>query len=101
MSIYKAAQKSLTAADSAVIKLYLPFGSNEHLIRLTPSVDWEFSFDNDTLTAGKGMPLASGESYTIDSPVGDKTIMYVRQTSGGPVDIRWAYLTPSDRTAWR
>lgn len=95
---YNATQKSTVLVSATTTAFKLPSGSKEHLFRLAnATVDWEFGFDEAQVTAGEGMPMSAGEAYTIDSPVASNTTLYARQSSGGPIDMRWAYLYPARR----
>jgi hypothetical protein len=96
MSIYTPTQKNVALADATIVAVELPMGSKEHLFRVSPAVAWEFSFDQATMTAGDAMPMTAGDAYTIESPVTRSTI-YIRQSSGSPAELKWAYLYPKVR----
>lgn len=98
MAQFKGALKSYTLADSTTVAVPLSYLSKEHMLRLDdPAVDWTFGFDEATVTAGDGFPMVAGEVHTIDSPVASSVVLYVRQESGGPVNMRHTYLYPNSR----
>jgi len=95
-SLYKPANFHFTLTTGVAQKITLPNGSKEHLLVLTPDAAWQFAFSQASIDADQGIPMKSGAAYTIESPVG-KTDMWVKQTSGGNIDLRWAYLYPGLR----
>lgn len=95
-SDYRATDKHFTLVSGTATKLILPSGSKEHLIQVTPDVQWEFSFSEAQLTAGDAIRMKAGAVYTIDSSVA-KTEVFIKQTSGSDKSLRWAYLYPSFR----
>lgn len=95
-SIYAGAQKELTLVSGVTKKITFPFGSKEHLVQVTPNTDWEWSYDQDTLEADKGIQMTAGSVLTVDSPV-VRTDVFIRQSSGSDKSLRWAYLYPNTR----
>lgn len=97
-SNYNGNQVSVSLPDATSVGFKLPLGSKEHLFRLADAaVAWEFSFDQSLVDAGDGMPMSAGEAFTVDAALAGSTTLYARQSSGGPIDMRWAYLYPARR----
>lgn len=89
--IYAATNKSLALTSGVAQRITLPSGSKEHLLTLSSDVEWQFAFSQAAIDADEGIPMKAGSSYTIDSAIA-KTDMWIKQSSGSSVDLRWAYL---------
>lgn len=90
---YTAVTASVTLASGVASSIVLPDGSRGHLFVMASDVAWEVAFSEAAMTANETIPLAAGSSFAIDAPVTDTTV-WVRQSSGGAVDVRHAYLRP-------
>lgn len=94
MMDYTAVTASVTLASGVASSIVLPDGSRSHLLVMASDVAWEVAFSEAAMTANETIPLAAGSSFAIDgAPVTDTTV-WVRQSSGGAVDVRHAYLRP-------
>ena len=91
MSDYTGVTTSTTLTSGVAASVTLPDGSAGHLFTLSSDVSWELAFTEAAMTANEAIPLAAGSSFAIDREVVDTTV-WVRQSSGGDVDLRHAYL---------
>ena len=96
MTLYNGATKSIALATGTTVELRMPHGSKEHLVALDPPVPYQIGFDEALVDAGTALPMDSKSAFTVDSPVNGVS-MFVRQSSGGTVDVRWSYLYPTVR----
>jgi hypothetical protein len=85
---------TLTTATPAMVTL--PRGSKEHIFAMGTDVAFQVAFSEAALNADEGIPVASGAQFTIDGPV-ETCEVWFKQSSGGDIDLRWAYLYPRNR----
>ncbi len=90
-SIYKPVHKTIDVAAATTVKVSLPQGSKNHVLRMGDgSVAWTIGSDEATVTAGNGFPVLSSEVYPVDGPV-ILTDQYVRHGEGTTQTLHWSY----------
>lgn len=94
-SIYKLTDFHLTMVSGTALELKIPYGSKEHLFEVDPDTAWEWS-SSETQIATSGVQMKAGTLLTIDGPIAAQSL-WVKQTSGGPTTLKWAYLYPGVR----
>lgn len=80
--------------SATIVAVTIPANSSEVFVTLATAdgapggTAWEIGFES---TLADAIPVPSDTGVTIWGPV-DVTTIYVRQSSGGPLEVRYGYL---------
>lgn len=83
--------------DATIVAVTIPPNSTELFFALsdgaggTGGTVWEIGFE---ATLADAIPVPADAGFVINGPVQTTTI-YVRQSSGGPLELRYGYLAPT------
>ncbi len=90
MSVYRPGHRIIVLPDATTVRLDLPNRSKNHIFRLGDgTVPWTVGTD-ETVVDVNGYPVITGQVHIIRGPVASSAL-YVRQESGGPQTLFWAY----------